>query len=108
MNEFWRAGAASEDSLELLEQRFWSMREASRNDPPPTAAERKALLRALRDAVGTRAPEFCEAIASDFGGRSHDETRMAEVVPALTLIRNALSNLDRWMRPEGRDISILF
>ena len=33
---------------------------------------------------------------------------MAEVVPALTLIRDALTNLNRWMRPEKRGTSILF
>ena len=33
---------------------------------------------------------------------------MAEVVPALTLIRDALINLNRWMRPEARATSILF
>ena len=33
---------------------------------------------------------------------------MAEVVPSLTLIRDALVNLNRWMRPEARATSILF
>src|SRR5205807_2192450 len=97
-----------DERLEGIKQRFWSMHAASRNDPPPSAEDRKAALRSLRDMIHERAREFCEAIARDFGWRSHDETRMAEVVPALNIIRDALGNLDRWMRPERRPRSILF
>jgi coniferyl-aldehyde dehydrogenase len=91
-----------------VQQRFWSMREASRSSPPPSVEERRALLRALRDVIDARTPQLCEAIAQDFGWRSHDETRMAEVVPALTLVRDALVNVRRWARSERRPRSILF
>jgi coniferyl-aldehyde dehydrogenase len=108
MNEHSVPKPAPEDSIAHIEQCFWSMRKASREAPPLTAAERKALLRALGDVISTHAREFSETISRDFGWRSHDETRMAEVVPALTLVRNAVANLDRWMRPEARDTSVLF
>lgn len=108
MNEYSVPKPAPEDSIAHIEGCFWSMHRASRETPASTAVERKLLLRALRDVISDRAREFSETIARDFGWRSHDETRMAEVVPALTLIRDALSNLNRWMRPEARDTSILF
>src|SRR5262249_21680960 len=73
-----------------------------------TAEDRKALLRKLRDTIVAGQDEFCQAIAKDFGSRSKDETRMAEVVPTLNLIRDALAHLKRWMRPERRPGSILF
>ena len=108
MNEYSIPKAAPEDGIAHLERRFWSMHRASRAEPPPTATERKELLRALRNAISQNVREFSEAIARDFGWRSHDETRMAEVVPALTLIRDALIHLNRWMRREARGTSILF
>ncbi len=108
MNEHSVPKAAPEDGIAHIERRFWSMREASRAEPPPTAGERKAWLRALRSAIGQNVREFSEAIAGDFGWRSHDETRMAEVLPSLTLIRDALVNLNRWMRPEARATQIQF
>ena len=108
MNEYSVPKAAPDDGIAHIEQRFWSMHKASRETPAPTAAERSELLRALRGVICKHAQEFSVTIARDFGWRSHDETRMAEVVPALTLIRDALTNLDRWMRAEARDTSILF
>jgi coniferyl-aldehyde dehydrogenase len=108
MSEFSLARPSADQQLEQVRRRFWFMHEASRGDPPPTAAERKAQLRRLRDAIDTRTKQFCEAIAQDFGWRSHDETRMAEVVPALGLVRDAMANVERWMRPERRPGSILF
>jgi coniferyl-aldehyde dehydrogenase len=96
------------DRVDDIEQRFWCMHRDSRERPPSAAAERKAHLRRLRDVVKRRKREFAEAIAYDFGWRSHDETLMAEVVPALGIIKDALGNLDRWMRPERRARSLNF
>jgi coniferyl-aldehyde dehydrogenase len=108
MSELNIARAVPDERLEQLRRRFWFMHEASRSEAPPTAAERKAVLRRLRDAIAARTQQFCEAVAQDFGWRSHDETRMAEVVPALGLIGDAIVNVQRWMRPERRPASILF
>lgn len=108
MNEYSIPKAAPEDSIARIEQCFWSMHKASRAEPPPTAKERKAWLRALRGVISANGGAFSETIARDFGWRSHDETQMAEVVPTLTLIRDAMVNLDRWMRPERRGSSITF
>ena len=47
MNEYSVPKPAPEDSIAHIERCFWSMHKASREEPPPTAAERKALLRAL-------------------------------------------------------------
>ena len=72
-----------------IEQRFRAMLKASRSEPAPTAAERKAQLRALRDMIAASSEEFARSIEQDYGCRSRDETLMAEVVPALTLVRDA-------------------
>jgi coniferyl-aldehyde dehydrogenase len=91
-----------------LEARFWAMHKASREEPTATAPERKAQLRALRRAISAAIGDFQDAIARDYGWRSREETLMAEIVPALTTVRDALKNVAGWMRPERRGVSILF
>ena len=95
-------------TLAEVEHRFWSMHEKSRSEAPNSEAERRGLLQSLRRLVSASAPMFVEAIASDYGYRSSSETLLAEVVPALMMIRGALTNLRAWMRPERRGRSILF
>jgi coniferyl-aldehyde dehydrogenase len=108
MSEHARLVAPADDGIGAIEPRFWSMHKASREEPPPAGAERKHQLRGLRDMVSDHARDFAHAIARDFGWRSHDETLLAEVVPTLGIIKDALRNLDRWMRPEPRDRSLNF
>jgi coniferyl-aldehyde dehydrogenase len=97
-----------EASAAAMERQFWSMHAASRAQEPLSAASRKALLRSLRDMIVHRTEDFAQAIASDFGWRSHDETRMAEVVPSLVIIQQALRKVGRWMRPERRATAFHF
>jgi coniferyl-aldehyde dehydrogenase len=96
------AGAAD------LETRFRDMHQASRQEPPASLAERQAHLRAVRRALVASIPEFQETIARDFGWRPHQETLVAEMIPALTTVRDALRNVGKWMRPERRGSAIPF
>jgi acyl-CoA reductase-like NAD-dependent aldehyde dehydrogenase len=91
-----------------LEARFRAMHRASRTEPPASPAERREHLRALRRAIGSHIAQFQEAIARDFGSRSHKETLVAEIIPALTTVREALRHVGGWMAPERRGTSILF
>jgi coniferyl-aldehyde dehydrogenase len=102
-----RAAGARIDASDL-EARFRAMHTASREGPPATLSERKAHLRALHGAISDAMCDFQAAIASDFGWRSHDETLMAEVIPTLTTVADALRNVGRWMRPKRREVSIPF
>jgi acyl-CoA reductase-like NAD-dependent aldehyde dehydrogenase len=99
---------AADLTLAEVEQRFWSMHAQSRSEPSNSEAERRSLLKALRQVISASAPMFVEAIAQDYGHRSPSETLLAEVVPALIMAGGALSNLKAWMRPERRGRSIEF
>jgi coniferyl-aldehyde dehydrogenase len=100
--------AISEDSIADIERRFRAMQAASRSEPASTLAERRRQLQALRGVLSAGMEEFVEAICRDYGWRSHDETRMAELVPSLTLVTDALRHVGRWMRPERRGRSAIF
>ncbi len=107
MNDIAREIPA-EDRFPDIEQRFWSMQKASRTEPPPSLAERKQSLRALRRAISACSSEIIDAISHDYGWRSPAETLMAEIVPSLTIVRDAMVNVPAWMRPEPRGSGVLF
>jgi acyl-CoA reductase-like NAD-dependent aldehyde dehydrogenase len=96
------------DVFAHIERRFNEMHTASRRKPPMDAGARRAALSALRSMVVTHANEFARAICDDFGWRSPSETRMAEIVPVLTIITDALKHVATWMAPERRGRSVLF
>jgi coniferyl-aldehyde dehydrogenase len=97
-----------EAAIAPIERQFQAMHAASRAEAPWNAAERRRLLRALQGAIGAHSEDFAQAISSDFGWRSHDETRMAEVLPSLTMIQHAARRVSRWMRPESRGTAVHF
>ncbi|KAB2913708.1 MAG: coniferyl aldehyde dehydrogenase [Hyphomicrobiaceae bacterium] len=107
MNDIAREIPA-EDAFADIEQRFWSMHKASRTQPPPGEAERRQSLRALRRAISATSAEIIDAVSRDYGWRSPAETLMAEIVPSLIIVRDALANLSAWMRPEPRSSGVLF
>ena len=88
----------------LLEQQ----RQADREAGAIPAEQRLAVLAALDRALRTNRTEIATAISADFGHRAHEETIMAEIVPALAAIRHARRHLRRWMRPERRRVDIGF
>jgi coniferyl-aldehyde dehydrogenase len=98
----------SEAPIAAIERQFRAMHAESRAEAPWSAAERKRLLRALQDAISSHGDDFAQTISADFGWRSHDETRMIEVLPSLTMIRHATSHVGRWMRPERRGTAVHF
>ena len=83
-------------------------RRAYLRDGPPPLLQRLAALKALDAALRANADAMAEAISADFGNRAHQETKIAELVPALAAIRNARRNLHRWAKPERRRVDISF
>ena len=66
---------------------------------PPDAAQRRADLLRLRAALKRRLPEMAEAIAADFGHRSHAESLLADGMTVLAAIDHLLRHLGGWMKP---------
>ncbi len=79
-------------------------RKACRREPVPSEAQRRARLQALRRFILENQQALCEAIARDYGHRSHHETLLTEVLPALKEIDHVLSHLRRWMAPQRRGV----
>ncbi|ATF08686.1 coniferyl aldehyde dehydrogenase [Candidatus Enterovibrio altilux] len=91
-----------------LEDWFHSLKAAYQHDPLPTLALRKKRLMALKTQLRRYQNVLADAISEDFGGRSHYESLMADVLGPILNINHVLSHLSSWMRPKRRPTEWLF
>ena len=91
-----------------LDAMFAAQRQAFTANPMPPAAQRRQWLGSLREALLGERQALIEAIDADFGGRSADETLMAELLPSVQGLRHAERHLQRWMRPQRRTVGLAF
>jgi len=91
-----------------LDRIFEAQRNAFRNSPIMTAGQRVNHLNKLREALVRYQDDIIHAINSDFGCRGADETRLAEIFPAVEGIRYAARRVGRWMKPSRRGVSLAF
>jgi coniferyl-aldehyde dehydrogenase len=75
---------------------------------PSTAKQRIAKLKALRKQLCRYQDVFADAVADDFGGRPHFESRLIEVIGTLWVLDHARRNLKAWMKPKRRLPQLLF
>lgn len=78
-------------------------RDAFFADGFPSAEVRVDRLERLLAMVKKYDREICDTAALDFGGRSHELSRLTEVLTSLETIRMALKHLRSWMEPEERE-----
>lgn len=87
---------------------FEEQRLAFRRNPMPSATERKENLKRLKRVLLKNESRILDAIDRDFSCRSRDETLIAEIMPSVQGINYTLKNLDGWMKPSRRSVSVLF
>ncbi|MCW4455864.1 coniferyl aldehyde dehydrogenase [Flavobacterium sp. MXW15] len=80
------------DALLLRTRQAWARQR-------PDFQQRRDDLRRLRAAFKTRLPAMTEAIAADFGHRSHHESLIADGMAVLGEIDHLLRHLKGWMKP---------
>jgi coniferyl-aldehyde dehydrogenase len=85
---------------------FAAQRAAFLRAGPPSLEERRADLTKLGDAISSRADRLAAAITADFGNRSHYETEIAEVFPALSALRHTRRHLAHWMQPRRVSVGL--
>jgi acyl-CoA reductase-like NAD-dependent aldehyde dehydrogenase len=100
--------AAGPDAQERLEGMLASQRQALVEKGPLSVERRGAALSSLANAVIRWGDALIQSISEDYGHRSPDETRLAELFPVVSAARHARRRLRAWTRPERRPISALF
>jgi coniferyl-aldehyde dehydrogenase len=97
------------DVVENEAQRIFKLqREGYLRDPYPSLEERRNRLRALERILLENTEAIVDAIGQDFGHRCAEESKILEVFPVVDGIRHTLKHLRKWMRPQRRDVSVLF
>ena len=89
------AGASVDGALQSC---FEAQRRAFAAEPNPTVAVRRSRLDRLLMLTEHNEDAIVAAIADDFGTRSPQETRLAELFMVTVGIRHARRHLARWMR----------
>ena len=103
----WSSDVCSSDLSDFPESvraPFDLMRQAWSESPVSTAKERKQSLTGLLKWVQANEKRVAVAIDADFGGRSHHETRLAEVMIVVNGIKHTRSHLEEWMAPQRREV----
>ncbi|MEO8344568.1 MAG: coniferyl aldehyde dehydrogenase [Betaproteobacteria bacterium] len=83
-----------------LDRLFALQRAAFVRERFPSLVTRRDRLARLAALVSENEARFVAAVSSDFGHRSVQETRLAELYIVSSGIRHALAHLARWMKPE--------
>jgi len=96
------------DAFALLEPLFLEQRQAFASNPMPPAAQRRQWLKSLRELLVSEQQALIEALRSDFGNRSADETLLAELLPSLQGIQYASRHLKGWMKASRRKVGPAF
>lgn len=84
-----------------------AQRAAFRRTPYPTAEQRIEHLQRLKPALLKYMDRLIEAVKADFGHRSEDETKIAEILTSLEGLRYYSKRLTKWMKPQRRSPGLL-
>ena len=76
--------------------------------PPTDAAQRRAQLLALKQAVLRRQALLVQAMSQDFGHRAAAESQMLDVLGSVLALDHAARHVRRWMKPSRRRTEWLF
>ena len=93
---------ASEFSDEKMREVLRRQRAAHLADGPPSAELRIDRIDRAIGLVVDHADEIVEALVTDFGHRSREESLLSNVSGSIEPLKFAKKNLRRWMRPEKR------
>ncbi|MBM4366974.1 MAG: aldehyde dehydrogenase family protein [Deltaproteobacteria bacterium] len=75
------------------------LRRGHERDPMPSLAVRRDRLDRLHAALAGSAERLCSTIDADFGGRSRQETMLADIVATLDGLRHLRRHLGEWCAP---------
>ena len=87
---------------------FARQRDAWLSEPYLPLSVRQDTLAALEEILVVHEQEIIRAINRDFGNRSLHESRLLEIFPTVTGMRDARKKVRRWMRPRRRHVSLWF
>lgn len=102
MNDLCAPIEASQHPVSRMRQVLRLQREAFLAETAPPAALRIDRIDRVIALLLENQQRICDAMAADYSWRSHDQTRLSDVLLPLGALKHARRNLRRWMRPQRR------
>jgi coniferyl-aldehyde dehydrogenase len=96
------------ESETTAQEIFKRQKEACLKRPCLEYGERMDLLRTIEQVIQENDQAICEAICTDFGNRSHHETKILEISSSITGLRYTRKRLKKWMKTQKRHTSLVF
>src|SRR5215204_1514900 len=81
---------------------FAAQRAAFGADPYPSAAHRRANIKALKRQISRYQDVLASAMSRDFGFRAPTESKMLDLLGSTLEANHAIDHLKRWMKPSRR------
>src|SRR5690554_1402143 len=95
------------EELQRLTTVLAAQREAYGKAPYPSLQERREHLDRLEKVLRENIDAIVESLNTDFGGRSADETKIAEILTSLEGIKYYRKRIKKWMQPERRSLGLM-
>ncbi|MCP3944335.1 MAG: coniferyl aldehyde dehydrogenase [Desulfobacteraceae bacterium] len=70
--------------------------------------QRLNILKTIEKILQNNDEKICEAICTDFGNRSHHETKILEITSSVLGLRYTRKQLKKWMKTQNRHTSLVF
>ena len=90
--------------IERMKRIFAAQKAAYRRQPYPTAEQRHEHIQQLKPMLLDNMDAWVEALNADFGNRSADETKLAEMLTSVEGIKYHAKHLRKWMKPSKRKV----
>lgn len=97
-----------QQEISTLNNLFIEQKQAFTALPYPSMQARIDDLQALKLALVKHQAMLLEALSADFGCRSVDDSKMADLMPTIMGINYAIKHLKKWMRRSKRHVGLLF
>ena len=75
--------------------------------PAPSYEARIEHLKSLKKAILDYQEQLVQALNSDYGNRSIDDSNISDIMPCINNINYSLKNLKKWMKPSRRHPGLL-
>lgn len=96
------------EQVAIIDKTFQIQQQAFADSPYLSAQERINDLKLLKAAILSKEKEIVLAMSEDYGFRSHDDTKIADILPTIMGINYAIKRIKKWMKPSKRHVGVLF
>ncbi|WP_255413007.1 coniferyl aldehyde dehydrogenase [Erythrobacter sp. KY5] len=94
----------ADDKREELERLLELQRSAFTASRPESMKMRKNRIRRAMALLKDHGENLCKAMSADFGNRAMHQSMITDIDGTIGAGKNALSNMDKWARPEKRKV----